>query len=461
MDLDGALRKFLGDEKPTRVPVELPFNDVDQNLFRELAAFKASSHAVCRCGRFVLKETEQLVEEDLPRLALNEFGEAGREYYVGAATRRRVDEAGNLLKTEKLMCNWAQCEYAQDCTYHGYTRLYGRKPTQGMAKIIKEGGLVVCKPHIVLTVRIANEAVGSYVLAFASTTSWASGMELYHWMLGVKNASGGQLASIPLWLRFDWRQSRLLSGKSYWNPCWSLEVRDIDWNDLPKLGASIAGQQLQSAETAAQLAGRMQALPEGRALVREFHPELDGQEQAPQTWEEKLDYLLSTVMGWSEGQVQDAIKHCTEHGNWEAKYDQYLAAWRAENPPEEEDDVIDADLEGPEDAPAGQPLDMTPAFDLPIPEDLCTVPSSRGVQDAIGDVGWIPEDRTAALALIDREKLPVPNSEGDNPDLCWRIMQAISHHAEQAGLEDPFAEIVYAQVEAAAGQQQMNLEEGE
>ena len=466
MDLDGALRKFLGDEKPTRVPVELPFNDCDKNLFRELAAFKGGGHRLCHCGRFVLKGTDQFMTEGLPPLALNEFGEAGREYYAGIARRQRLDETGSLLKQEKLLCNWAECPYAQDCSYHDYMKLYGRKPTQKMAETIKDHALIVCKPHIVLTVRIANEAVGGYVLAFASTTSWASGMELYHWMLGVKNASGGQLAGIPLWLKFDWRQTRLLSGKSYWNPCWSLEVRGIDWNDLPKLGATMAGQQLQSAETAAQLAGRMQALPEGRALVREFHPELDGQDSTPQTWEEKLDYLLSSVMDWPENQVQDAIKHCEEHGDWEAKYEEYLAAWQAEHPAEEEEEdedeegaVIDADFEEPEEQPAGQRLDMTPDFDLPAPEDLSVVPGSRGIADAIKDLGWSREDRIAALALIDRESIPRPGTDGDNPDLCWRIMQAISHHAKQASLEDPFAEVVYAQVEAAAGQASINFEE--
>jgi len=155
-DLQARLQEITGEDKPQWCPVISPYQNVEEAVFTELAAWASNNRNVCRCGRWLQKTRETCLEQGLPYPPGEGWEDATQEYYVGTATRTRWRPGPAPhnypfpAEKFKLTCDPHTCAYAQGrwdkAGRAEYRDAYGSWPAQ---KTVDEGRKV-CGIHCIV-----------------------------------------------------------------------------------------------------------------------------------------------------------------------------------------------------------------------------------------------------------------------------------------------------------------------
>jgi len=307
-ELQARLEEIAG-EKPTWCPVISPYNEIEQAVFTELAAWGAGNRNVCRCGKWLPKSRETCLAQGLPYPPAEGWENAGPEYYVGVATRTRwrKGERDYPYPAErfKLTCDPLTCAFAQGrWDKQGraeYRDAYGGWPS----KATVENNLKLCHIHCVVPLLLPFVEDQSPRAVFL-TSSWYSAAGLARSWENIRDLAGGIIAGLPLKLVLEFPKLPTPRGMQH------LGIVHFDpgvpWRDLPALGEARARALRDSVEAQRELAGHLKMLD---GLVEEVEAEYTdafvrehnlpvGEEVGVTDFMEERFRRLAAAAGWTE-----------------------------------------------------------------------------------------------------------------------------------------------------------------
>lgn len=215
--LQGKLQEVTAQDKPQWCPFYSPYNNLDQAIFSELAAWASSNRNVCRCGNWEPKPEELCRAQGLEWPPPNGWEMADDEYYIGTATRTIWDQSEGFplpLEQRQMVCDPHTCPFRQGRWDKDgraqYEEAYGKPPSQ---KTVREG-TVYCNPHTVMPMLLPFRMNNSPRAKF-STPSWYSGMALQRTWLEIRDMCGGFIQGIPLKLVLEFPKIRTPRGMQH------------------------------------------------------------------------------------------------------------------------------------------------------------------------------------------------------------------------------------------------------